>query len=64
MNVVTGKCGEIFLPSTQKCGSIQTFKLISETWLMGIPCVYIYIPLDILGAIYWLRHTSIDTVQN
>jgi len=28
-------------------------------------CIHIiYIPFDILGAIYWLTHTSIDSVQN
>jgi len=42
MDVFIGKCGEMNLHSTQKCGSIHTFKLISETWLICIPCVHIY----------------------
>jgi len=42
MDVVIWKCGEMNLHSTQKCGSIHTFKLTSETWLIGIPYVHIY----------------------
>jgi hypothetical protein len=64
----------------QCCPIYSTWELISETWLMGISCVhththththiyiyiyiYIYFLFGIVGAIYCLTHTSIDTVQN
>jgi len=47
----------------QECGSRHTLELTEGLGYWVSP-VYIYIPFDMLGAIYWLTHTSIDTVQN
>ena len=47
----------------QECGSRHTLELTEGLGYWVSP-VYIYIPFDMLGAIYWLTQTSIDTVQN
>jgi len=63
MDVVTQKCGEILLIYfPQNYFPTYKWEPLSETWLMGNK--HIYIPFDILDAIYWLTLMSIDTVKN
>jgi len=57
------RCGEIlFMCFPQQCCTIySTRELISETWLIGISCVpiYIYICIYISTLIYWVPFTGL-----